>query len=453
LQKVASVLSGYDIVVIIGSLIAVYLAARKGRASDTSGYVVAGRTLTLPFFVATLVATWYGAVLGSGEFILRYGISFILCFGVPYYVVALAYASFLAKRIHASKTVSIPDQFGRVYGSRGRTISAAILLVITTPASYQLMMGVLLTHLFQIPLLVSITLGTGVSIAYVFAGGLRSDVYANTVQFVLMYLGMAVLVAFAIATYGSPLQMWSALPAVSKEIPGTIGWSGILGWFIIALQTFIDPNFYARTLAATSPRIAGRGLAVSVACWMVFDLLQLAAGMYMIAFAPETDPTTSYLSFAMSMLPSAYRGLFVASLLAAVMSTLDGYALSSATMLAHDVMPKHMLTQHPLSRYRISLLIIAVAGSIVALCVPSIIDIIFYSASIAVSAVLVPLLMSFTSRAGVLRHSITWQLIVPAVAATLSLAADLGEPIFVGLIVSAGLALRTFLRSHHATTE
>lgn len=446
-------LSNSDILVVVGSLVAVYLAARNGRASDASGFIVAGRMLSLPFFVVTLVATWYGAVLGSGEFILRYGISFILCFGLPYYVVALAYAAFLAKRVHASQTVSIPDQLGRAYGVRGRTVSAVILLVITTPASYQLMMGILLDNVFQIPLFLSIILGTVVSITYVLVGGLRSDVYANTVQFVLMYLGMALLVVFAVATYGSPVNMWAALPAASKEIPGAIGWTGILGWFIIALQTFIDPNFYVRTSAASSPRTASRGLAVSVACWMVFDILQLAAGMYMIAFAPQTDPSTSYLSFAMSLLPSVYRGFFVASLLAAVMSTLDGYALSSATMLAHDIMPERAFAQRPLLRYRSALVITAVAGGIVALCVPSIIDIIFYSASIAVSAILLPLLISFTTSARVLQRSITWQLLLPALAAILSLAADAGEPIFVGLSVSAVMAAFTFLRSHYATAE
>lgn len=445
-------LSASDIAVVIGSLIAVYIAARKGTSADTSGFLVAGRTLTLPFFVATLVATWYGAVLGSGEFIMRYGIAFVLCFGLPYYVVALAYASFLSKRVHASSAVSIPEQFGMAYGPRGRLIVAIILLVITTPASYQLMMGILLSTVFNMPLLLGIALGTGISIAYVVGGGLRSDVYANAVQFILMYAGMAALVVFAMLTFGSPADMWKLLPDSATAIPGSIGWTGTLGWFVIALQTFIDPNFYVRTVAATSSRIASRGLAVSVACWIVFDALQLLAGLYIIAYAPLTEPTTSYLAFAAGILPTMYRGLFVASLLAAVMSTLDGYALSSATMLVRDILPQHYQEILQLRRYRAALFVISGIGAAIAYLVPSIIDIIFYSASIAVSAVLVPLILSFSHQASALKRTIALQLIIPTVTSTLSLITHVGEPIFVGLLTSVGMASITLLHSRYATT-
>ena len=52
----------------------VWLRARRAstRAVD---YLVAGRAVTLPAFVATLVASWYGGILGVGEYSYRYGIS------------------------------------------------------------------------------------------------------------------------------------------------------------------------------------------------------------------------------------------------------------------------------------------------------------------------------------------------------------------------------------------
>ena len=47
----------------------------------------------------TLVSTWYGGILGVGEFSYRYGISNWVIQGVPYYVFALFFAFLLAKRI------------------------------------------------------------------------------------------------------------------------------------------------------------------------------------------------------------------------------------------------------------------------------------------------------------------------------------------------------------------
>lgn len=443
-------LSIADLAVVVLAFAAMYLAARRGKGSDAQGFIVAGRSLTIPFFVASLVATWYGAILGSGEFILRYGVVFLLCFGLPYYVVALLYAGFLAKRIHNAQAVSIPDQFGRVYGPRGRTISALVLLVITTPASYQLMMGIVLAYSLQIPLLAGIAAGTVVSIAFVAGGGLRSDIYANTVQFVLMYAGMSALVFFAVRAFGSPATMWTALPESTTALPGSVGWTGVAGWFLIALQTFIDPNFYVRTVAANSQHVARRGLAISVACWMIFDALQLLAGLYVVAYAPATDPTLSYLSFGAQVLPPVAHGLFIASLLAVVMSAVDGYALSGATMLAHDIGHSIGRNHSPLMRYRIALVLVAAVGMIVAYVVPSIIDIIFYGGSIAVSAVLLPLIVSFTSFAPRLRSTIVLQLTFPAMAAIISRISNTGEPIFVGLFASAVVTSLAILFTRHA---
>ena len=102
MRDVLSVLDGAAIVgVLLAVLIAGYVGARR-RQDGTSTFILAGRTLTLPVFVASLVATWYGSVLGATEFVISYGLAFVLCFGVPYYVIALAYAQWLAKRIRQS---------------------------------------------------------------------------------------------------------------------------------------------------------------------------------------------------------------------------------------------------------------------------------------------------------------------------------------------------------------
>ena len=50
---------------------------------DATEYLLMGRKLALPSFVATLVTTWYGGILGVGEFSYRFGISNWLVFGVP----------------------------------------------------------------------------------------------------------------------------------------------------------------------------------------------------------------------------------------------------------------------------------------------------------------------------------------------------------------------------------
>ncbi len=47
-----------------------FIVLRLFRASSTGAmdYIVAGRRLTLPAFTASLVTTWYGGILGVGEY-------------------------------------------------------------------------------------------------------------------------------------------------------------------------------------------------------------------------------------------------------------------------------------------------------------------------------------------------------------------------------------------------
>src|SRR5271157_997976 len=95
-------LSVPDVVVIFlyfgGVLLVGYRSARKTRSTEDD-FLLAGRTLTLPIFIMTLVSTWYGGILGVGEFSYRWGIANWTTQGVPYYFFAAVFAVFLAKRI------------------------------------------------------------------------------------------------------------------------------------------------------------------------------------------------------------------------------------------------------------------------------------------------------------------------------------------------------------------
>ncbi len=74
------------------SLIVLYLVAvlalgfikRLRRDSSASDMILGGRMLTLPAFVASLVSTWYGGILGVGEFSYLYGLSNWLVFSKNY---------------------------------------------------------------------------------------------------------------------------------------------------------------------------------------------------------------------------------------------------------------------------------------------------------------------------------------------------------------------------------
>jgi len=450
-----------DVAILVLAIAAAMVAGLTAKRRATTGvtgvvdFVLAGRTLTLPLFVCTLVATWYGAILGVGEFIATYGPVMILCMGVPYYVAGILYARLLAKRIRSSSALSIPEQLSNVYGKRISILASVLVLVITIPAAYQLTVGIILHAAVGWPLPIAVIVSTLLALAYVAKGGLMSDVRANVVQVILMYSGFIALLICVLAVHGSPFTMFDHLPATHRTIPGNIGWQGMLVWWVIALQTFVDPSFHMRTAAASTPIVAQRGIIISVVCWIVFDMLQLITGLYAVAYYQLPVPAESFLVLADAVMPAVWKGLFVAGVLSAAMSALDGYALASATAIGHDIIDRLRKQPPNTNSVRIGLLITGVVGVCSALLIGSVVELIFNAASVVVPALLLPLVLSFTRYAPRLKKLAVWIIAAPACTslAWFFIGPELIQPMFAGLGVSVLLTLFAILQKDGAGRE
>ncbi|MEL6823156.1 MAG: hypothetical protein AAFP70_15460, partial [Calditrichota bacterium] len=204
-------LEAFPILLYLGGLL--YLGLRKNNAaSKKEDFILAGRTLTLPAFIATLVTTWYGGILGVGEFTWLYGISNWIVFGLPYYVFAILFAFFLSSKIREAGGLSIPDQFYRVYDNRSGKLSSIFTFFITLPAPYCLMLGLFIQMLTGWALWICISIGTAVSMLYVLSGGFRAVVRTDMLQFVLMFGGFAVLLISLIFEFGGVSFLIGSLP-------------------------------------------------------------------------------------------------------------------------------------------------------------------------------------------------------------------------------------------------
>lgn len=433
---------------------------RGERASEAEEYLLAGRRLTLPLFVATLVATWYGAIIGVGEFVHRYGVVAWLCVGVPYYLVAFVFAFAIAGRIRASQTLTIPQQMCLLYGQQAGRIAALVMLLITIPASYLLMLATLLQAITGWSLEIALVVGALFSVAYLYTGGFRADVLTNALQFVLMYAGFAVLLGFCVQRWGSPLQMWQALPPAHRSVPGLLGWSGIAVWFLIALQTFVDPSFYQRCAAARSVRTARMGIAISVLFWLLFDAISITTALYARAFVP-TEPLNTYPALAEAVLPVGWKGVFVVALFAAVMSTLESYAFLSAATVGHDLLSEipGLKGRYSVRRLtQIGLLLTMGMGIGMAGLIPSAVELIVRTASLAVPALLFPFVFGYTQRFRLPKNRVAPLMGLTTLSAAVWML--LGElrllpgtwhvvqPAFVGLVVGLGISLLWMRRNH-----
>jgi solute:Na+ symporter, SSS family len=391
----------------IGILYIGFFVARRRSASgisSTEDFILAGRGVTLPIFVGTLVATWYGNILGIGEFIYNDGIVAWVCFAFPYYIAAGFFAGFIAKKIRTSNVKTIPEQMFNAYGRNASVVASVIVLIITIPAAYILILGVLIQVFIGLELWICIIFGTVLSMAFLFTGGFRADILTNSAQFVIMYIGFAVLLFYTVSHFGSVELMLSSLPERHLELTGGYGWQFVMVWFIISFQTFVDPGFHQRCAAAKTPEIARRGIIISIICWMIFDFLTLSTGLYAAAYIDTANPMMSYPLLADVVLPYFWKGLFFVTLLATVMSTLDSYAFISGITIGNDILKpmKHRISLiKELSTKeltRVGLAITSIIGIVISILLPSAVQIIYKTASIAVPGLLFPLLITYSKR-------------------------------------------------------
>ncbi len=383
-----------------------FRAARKSRGTEED-FLLAGRSLTLPIFVMTLVSTWYGGILGVGEFSYRYGISNWVVQGVPYYIFAAIFALFLAKKIRATGLYTIPDKLEAEYDRKTAILGSILTFILMTPAPYILMLSVFLQMLFGWSMALCLFVTAVVAASYLYVGGFRSDVETDVLEFFLMFAGFAVILPFSYMKFGGTDFLTSHLPPLHLTWHGGNSAQYIIVWFFIALWTLVDPAFHQRCYAAKDGSVAQRGILISIIFWLAFDFLTATAGLYARAAIPGlSEPMRAYPLLAETVLPPLAKGLFYVGMLATIMSTLNTLAFVSAQTLGRDFwlrlkgIPLGSASSEQSSlRSTQACLVISFLLSIgLALLIPSVINMWYTIGTVIIPGLLIPLMSSYFVR-------------------------------------------------------
>lgn len=395
---------GFDSIILLLiyslALLAIGYRLRRSDRRQAEEYLLMGRRLSLPGFVATLVSTWYGGILGVGEYSYRHGISNWIVFGLPYYLAALIFAIFLARKAQASRVLTIPDHLEKTYGRRVAILGSIFIFINAIPGAYVLQAGVLAQALFKIPLELAVIVGAIITTYYVFSGGFKGDVITDIIQFILMFAGFGIMIVFLISQLGFWNFLSSNLPIENLTWHGGKPFNYILVWYFIALATLVEPAFYQRCFAARSAATARNGILISIAFWALFDFMTTFSGMYARALLPNlADPMASYPQLGLKILPPILQGIFLLGLFATVMSTADSYIMIAGTTLGKDIIGRiknYDLGDQKIVRVtRIGIIIAGLMAVGIALFFKSIIDIWYYFGSLTTASLLIPLLSSY----------------------------------------------------------
>ena len=381
----------FVIILIIGFL--------KKSKSDTNSFLFAGRSLSLPALVATIVSTWYGAILEVGRFTYQNGIVTWFIFSLFYYIAAIIFARFIVPKIIDSNMPTLPDLFLDKYGRKAAIVALICILFMASPAPYLKIFGDLMSFVWNIPTSFSLIIGTILTMSYSSIGGFSSVVRTDKVQFTLMFVGFFILLFSCYSSYGGFDFISVNVPSYAFSIPGNFNWSFIFAWGFISLITIIDPGFYQRTFSGESQRTVQKSLYISIIFWFIFDLMTITAGLYALAIVPENAIGSPYLELSSIVLSPITQGIFMVSLFSIVMSTIDSYSFISAFTIGRDV-PRIILDKKNISAkisIRFGLIVTSAIAIIIALYFTYAVDIWYIVGSFTVPALLIPLILALYS--------------------------------------------------------
>jgi len=446
--------SPIDIIVILlffTVLVSVGFYSSRKTTSAPEDYLLSGRNLGLFLFVLTTVSTWYGGIIGVGEFTYRYGLLSWFTQGLPYYFFAFLFAIFFAKKIRNASLFTIPDKIEIEYGKTAGIISSIIVFILVTPAPYLLMTANLLVLSFDIDIVPALIISLFLSISYLIKGGFRSNVYADAFQFFVMFGGFIIIFVVSLINYGGLEFIASNVPETHLNVTGGASPGFVMVWFLIAMWTFADPGFHQRSFAAKSGSIAVKGILISIGFWLLFDFLTTATGLYAKAVLPDLDqPIWAFPLLAEKVLAPGLKGIFYAALFATILSTLNSFFFLSATTISRDLVYKIKKDKKDLNLKKYTVLGLFISGilsSLIAYFIPSVVEIWYTIGSLFIPGIIIPVISAYYPGIQVSKKIILLEMIMAVLGSTLwfFLRSEIVtniyfvneiEPMIVGLVLS-----------------
>lgn len=366
----------------------------KPTGQHTGDFLLAGRRLTLLPFVATLVTTAYGWILGIGELYYTHGISAWLFLSLPYTFFGVILAFFLAQKARLKEYTSIPQLLRTHYGPQVAWLGALLVLLFTSPAMYILMAAQLVEGVFEWPMWVCVAAALVFSTIYLYKGGFAALARHDSAKFVLMFGGFAAVLAYLVYTYGlDPLRQ---LPAEKTTFRPWELLPLVISWFFLGTMVLADPSYHQRIYASATPGIARKGILLSIVCWTIFDFLAASVALYGYHFHPGLDNAALvYAELASGQLPEGMQAVFILGMLATVLSTSDSLLFISAQTLTEDILP--FIRGREQQRFRTGLLLVTLLtfGLLLFYLEKTAVNIFYDLTPLVVSGLVVPVLSAF----------------------------------------------------------
>ena len=402
----------YEVATIDYIIISLYLLGMIGvglwfakKHSDFEDFFLAGRSLTTPLLITTLISTYYGidVLFGDSQLGFTNGVVAWFAYARPTYAFFLIAAFLLAHRLREEDFKSLPDILDKYYGKKTRYVGAVTSFIYSLPALSLYGFGMLGDVILGWePIMGMLVLG-GIALIYTITGGFWAVALTDSIQFVLMCVILAMAFPFAMNLIGGFDSMIEVLEPSYFDTLGDMSIWLIIIYASTGLSILVEPTFYQRIFAAKSYKNVRNALVIGIFIWGSYDwiitILAMAAKVAVIQGTLPVDvaPDAALLTIMVAALPAGALGLFLAGVLATEMSTLDSYCLVAGGNVAYDIykpaFKPSATDQELIKTTRYGILLSWVLGFAMAISFDQMLGLWVFLASILISSVLAPILL------------------------------------------------------------
>ena len=329
------------------------------RTATTEDYFLAGRSLVwwligFSLFASNVSSTTLmglsSAAFGSGISVYNYEWMAAL--------VLVVFLVFFLPLYLKTRVYTMPEFLERRFDQRSRYYFSALLILmnIAIDTAAALYAGGLVVQIIypQIPLWKSVV-GLGiVAGAYTIAGGLKAVVYTDAVQAVLLLIGACLVAVLSFDAIGGS---WSAVVArvpaddlsiIRPASDPVMPWPGLFTVFLLGFYFWGTNQFMVqRTLAAKDLNNGRWGALFAGLLKLPVIFIMVLPGIFGRLLYPAADypalaenPDLIFPTLMFDLLPVGIRGLIIAALVAAIMSSVDSTLNSAPTLVTMDFIKK-----------------------------------------------------------------------------------------------------------------
>ncbi len=328
--------------------------SREGKAGDMSSYFLGDRKMNGFVSALSYSATTYSAFMMVGLAGLTYkgGVG-ALGFEIVYFAGVSLVAIFGPKFWSVGKKfgfVTPSEMLGHRYNSKAVSVAVALAscLFLIPYAAVQLTgVGYLLQGMTDgaIPFTTGILVATALAIFFSYVAGIRSVMWTDSLQAVMMVVASTLVALLAISELGGFKALFHTLETEhpqSLSVPGDglfsfVTFLGLtIPWFFFALS---NPQVSQRLFMPSSLKAMRQMLIGFLVFGFVYTLVSILWGFTALAAFPDlakADLATPTL-LASGLVPPVLGVIVMIGIMAAAVSTIDSIMLTLSSMLARDV--------------------------------------------------------------------------------------------------------------------